>query len=147
MKLHLLTAEFHCPVWKHITNAQQVFDQCVKTSTAMQTQASCVQRILLASCPLKPLPHCSLSFFFNWKKLLLPLCGISNTALCFRALKWKHREHGPTKGPVSYLSSCSVGTAWYEDSRQTVVCPKYLFPSKAKHLGAETKIKLKYLLA
>lgn len=42
-----------------------------------------------------------------------------------------------------YLSSCSGGTAWYEDSRLTVVYPKYPFPSKAKHSGAETEIKFK----
>lgn len=146
MKLHLLTAEFHCPVWKHITNAQQVFDQCVKTSTAMQTQASCVQRILLASCPLKPLPHCSLLFFFL-KEIPPAFVWHFKHRTLFQSLEVETPRTRATKGPVSYLSSCSVGTAWYEDSRQTVVCPKYLFPSKAKHLGAETKIKLKYLLA
>lgn len=52
-------------------------------------------------------------------------------------------EQAEPQCPRFYLSSCSGGTASYEDSRQSVVYPEYPFPWKAKHSGVETVIKFK----
>lgn len=90
--------------------------------------------------------ECIKSFLWLHKRFSLVKCFVPSSLLLLRGSILSPRfcgistlnvisgsgDHIPEEPNLSvhsaHLSSCSGGTASYGDSRQTAVCPKYLFP-------------------